>query len=431
MNPADEPSLLSEYPGSEGLDDCNFEDIVERIADKWVVQAGVERLLLLPPDHTRLYSQAGRITAALWRLLSDRVAIDVMPALGTHHPMKPAQLRMMFGEEIPLERFIAHNWRDDLEPLGVISAGRLSELSGGRMTDPVEVAVNKRIVSGEHDLVLSIGQVVPHEVIGFANHSKNVCIGCGGGGMLHQSHFLGAVCGIEDVLGVADNPVRRLMNQGFYEFVRPRADVRFLLTVVEDKPTGPQLAAMTAGSGTACFDWAAAISADKNLNRVDRPISRCVVRLDPREFTSTWLGNKSIYRTRKAMADGGDLIVLAPAIDTFGEDKTIDKLIRRHGYCGTPGTLAALETDPELAANLSAAAHLIHGSTEGRFNVTYCTGDGLSAEEVRSVGYNYRPFAEAMAALGVNESTPDGWQDGPDGEPFYFIRNPALGLWTV
>jgi hypothetical protein len=142
-------------------------------------------------------------------------------------------------------------------------------------------------------------------------------------------------------------------------------------------------------------------------------------------------GNKSVYRTRKAMADDGELIVLAPAVDTFGEDKTIDKLIRRHGYCGTPGTLAALETDPEIAANLSAAAHLIHGSTEGRFNVTYCTGDGLSAEEVRSVGYNHRPFAEAMAAFGVNESTPDGWQDAPDGKPFYFIRNPALGLWTV
>ncbi|MEO0531111.1 MAG: D-mannonate epimerase, partial [Planctomycetota bacterium] len=334
-------------------------------------------------------------------------------------------------EKIPLERFIAHDWRNDLEPLGTIPGVKLAELSGGRMTDPVEVAVNKRIVSGDYDLVLSIGQVVPHEVIGFANHSKNVCIGCGGGGMLHQSHFLGAVCGIEEVLGVVDTPVRRLMDQGFYDYVRPRADVRFVLTVVEDSADGPQLAAVTAGAGKECFRWAAGIAGELNLTKVDRPIERCVVWLDPREFTSTWLGNKAIYRTRKAMDDNGELIVLAPAVDTFGEDAEIDRLIRQHGYRGTPATLDALKTDPSLSANLSAAAHLIHGSTEGRFNVTYCTGNGLTDEEIRGVGYDWRNVNEASNALGITDSLTDGWHDAPDGKPFYFIKNPALGLWTV
>lgn len=431
MKPADEPSLLADLAGPEGLSPCDLEDVVERIADKWIDGPGVERLLLVPPDHTRLHSHAGPITAALWRLLSGRVEIDVLPALGTHHPMRPDQLRRMFGDEIPLERFHPHDWRNDLAPLGTIAGERLGELSAGRMHSPVEVAVNRRLVSGEYDLVLSIGQVVPHEVIGFANHSKNICIGCGGGAMLHQSHFLGAVCGIENVLGVADNPVRRLMNQGFYDHVRPRADVRFVLTVVEDRPTGPTLDAVTAGAGTACFDWAAALSASRNVTRVDRPLDRCVVWLDPHEFSSTWLGNKAIYRTRKAMADGGELTVLAPAVDSFGEDPTIDRLIRRHGYRGTPATLAALESDAELAGNLSAAAHLIHGSTEGRFRVTYGGGAGLSADEVRGVGYGRRPLAQAMAAYGVTDATPDGWNDDPQGRPFYFIRNPALGLWTI
>lgn len=430
-NPADKPSLLADRGGPEGLSSCDLEDCLERIADQWVLKAGVKRLLLLPPDHTRLYSQAGQITASLWSLLHDRVEIDILPALGTHHAMKPEQLRMMFGDEIPLDRFIAHDWRNDLTPLGTIPGERLSELSGGRMTEPVEVAVNKRVVSDDYDLVLSIGQVVPHEVIGFANHSKNVCIGCGGGGMLHQSHFLGAVCGIEDVLGVVDTPVRRLMDQGFYEYVRPRADVRFILTVVQDTPTGPQLAAVTAGEGKECFRWAADIAGELNLTKVDRPLERCVVWLDPREFTSTWLGNKAIYRTRKAMADDGELIVLAPAVDTFGEDAKIDEQIRRHGYCGTPETLERLKTDPELAANLSAAAHLIHGSTEGRFNVTYCTGTGLTEKEIRGVGYDWRDVNEATAALGVTEALTDGWHDAPDGKPFYFIKNPALGLWTA
>ncbi|MEN0109611.1 MAG: lactate racemase domain-containing protein, partial [Planctomycetota bacterium] len=209
-NPADAASLLQIDGGADGLSDAAFDEAIERIAAEWVLDTGVERLLLLPPDHTRLYSSAGRIAAALWRHLSDRVAIDLLPALGTHHAMKPEQKRMMFGEEIPLDRFIDHDWKRDLVDCGVVPGERLAELSGGRMTDPVTVAVNRRIVSGEYDLALSLGQVVPHEVIGFANHSKNVCIGCGGGEMLHQSHFLGAVCGIENVLGEADTPVRRL-----------------------------------------------------------------------------------------------------------------------------------------------------------------------------------------------------------------------------
>lgn len=430
-NPADEPSLFAIDGGAGGLAPEQLEEAVDRIAKEWVVDAGVKRLLILPPDHTRLYSQAGKITAMLWDRLNESVAIDILPALGTHHAMKPEQLRMMFGDTIPLERFIPHDWRNDLEELGVIPGERLSELSGGAMTDEVRVAVNKRIVSGDYDLALSIGQVVPHEVIGFANHSKNVCIGCGGGGMLHQSHFLGAVCGIEDVLGVANTPVRALMDQGFYDFVRPKADVRFVLTVVADSVNGPTLTSITAGGGKECFQWAAQLAGERNLTKVDRPLTRTVVYLDPREFTSTWLGNKAVYRTRKAMADNGELIVLAPNVDTFGEDPTIDMLIRRHGYRGTPYTLQALKDDPELGGNLSAAAHLIHGSSEGRFSITYCTGDGLTAEEVTSVGFKHRPYDEAAAAFGFSAELTDGWHDGPDGEPFYFIRNPALGLWTV
>jgi hypothetical protein len=83
---------------------------------------------------------------------------------------------------------------------------------------------------------------------------------------------------------------------------------------------------------------------------------------------STWLGNKAVYRTRMAMADGGELIILAPGVKEFGEDHEIDRLIRKYGYRGTPATLAAVKANEELRNNLSAAAHLIHGSSEGRFN---------------------------------------------------------------
>ena len=349
-NPVAPGTLFAVDGEQHGITGAHFEELIDAIAEQWVLQQDVSRLLLIPPDHTRLYSQAGAITAGLWKRLHDRVDISILPALGTHLPMTPEQLRMMFGEEIPLDRFLAHNWRTDLETVGVLPQEFLEELSDGRMRSEVNVAVNRHIVSGGYDLVLSIGQVVPHEVIGFANHSKNICIGCGGGEMLHQSHMLGAVCGIEQVLGVIDTPVRRLVDEGFYRFVSPKADVRFLLTVVTDSAEGPQLRAFTAGADSECFRWAACISGELNLTRVERPIKKCVVYLDPREFCSTWLGNKAVYRTRKAMADDGELIVLAPAVDTFGEDQEIDRLIRKHGYRGTPATLDALERDKDLAS---------------------------------------------------------------------------------
>jgi carbohydrate kinase (thermoresistant glucokinase family) len=416
--------------GPLGISAERLDELIDDVAQRWVLDAGVRRLLLLPPDHTRLHSFAGPITARLYERLAGRVHVDVMPTLGTHKPMTDAQLRLMFGDRIPRERVVDHDWRNALETLGDLPAEFLAELSGGRLAWPVPVAVNRRLVSRGYDLVLSIGQVVPHEVIGFANHTKNVCIGAGGGELLQTSHFLGAVAGIENVLGTADNAVRRLVDEAFYRFVRPRIDLRFLLTVVDGRGAEPALRAFCAGTDSDSFRWSARLAAETNIERVDRPLERCVVSLDPREFHSTWLGNKAIYRTRKAMADGGELVVLAPAVETFGEDPAIDTLIRRHGYRGTDATLAALNTQPELKANLSAAAHLIHGSSEGRFRVTYCTGPGLSQAEVEGVGYDYRPYSDAAAEFQV-EGRRDGWHAGPDGRPFCYLRNPALGLWTT
>lgn len=426
----DSPYELAVADAKRPIGTAELHKHIDRLLEQWVLKAGVERLLLLPPDHTRLHSFAGEITRHIWRSVSDRVSIDVMPAVGTHFAMSPAQLHMMFGDEIPLERYKVHDWRNDLAELGEIPAEKLTELSGGRMEMPVNVAVNRRLVSGDYDQVLSIGQVLPHEVIGFANHAKNLCVGAGGADLIHKSHYLGAVCNMETILGRADTPVRRLIDTAFYDFVRPRCDARFILTVVGGTGAEPGLHGLMAGQDRECFRRAAELSAELNISRLPKRIDRCVVHLDPREFSSTWLGNKSIYRTRMAMADGGELYVLAPGIETFGEDPTIDELVRKHGYHGTPRTLDAVDSDPKLMANLSAAAHLIHGSTEGRFSVTYCTGDGLSRQEVEGVGYNHLPIREAQRRFDVSDKA-DGWHTDAAGEPFYFINNPALGLWAA
>lgn len=271
---------------------------------------------------------------------------------------------------------------------------------------------------------------MPHEVIGLANYTKNVMIGVGGKDTIDKSHFLGAVCGMESIMGRADTPVRRALNAGFDRFVRPALSVDFILTVIgPDADFNNVMRGLYIGDDDATFEAAGALSREVNFDVLDEPVSRCVVYLDPEEFHTTWLGNKAVYRTRMAMADGGELIILAPALKGFGEDPGIDTLIRRHGYMGTDHTLKAIETDPEMAGNLSAAAHLIHGTSEGRFNITYCPGEGVTQQEIESVGFDYRAYDDAASQYDPAKLT-TGWHTDADGEKFYYIANPALGLWA-
>jgi hypothetical protein len=181
------------------------------------------------------------------------------------------------------------------------------------------------------------------------------------------------------------------------------------------------------GDDEEVFTLAADLSLKVNFNVLEKPLKKVVVYLEPAEFKSTWLGNKSIYRTRMAMADDGDLIILAPGLREFGEDKEIDRLIRKYGYRGTPATLESLKGNDELNANLSAAAHLIHSSSEGRFNITYCPGI-LTREEIESVNFRFHDLEDMMKKYNP-EFLVDGF-NRIDGEDIFYISNPALGLWA-
>lgn len=388
----------------------------------------ITRLLILPPDHTRLNSRAGEITAYLYEKLKDHCEINLMPALGTHAPMTPAQLHLMFGKDIPLERYMPHDWRNALEILGELSAARIKELSEGKLSFPMEVAVNKEVLN-DYDLIISIGQIVPHEVIGMANYTKNVMIGVGGGDTINKSHYLGAVYGMERIMGETDSPVRRALNESYDQYVRPRVNLQFILTVIGKQDDELVLRGLYSGENDDVFETACELSREVNLDKLDKPINKCVVYLDPEEFNSTWLGNKAVYRTRKAMADHGELIVLAPDLHTFGEDPEIDRLIRKYGYLGTDTTLRDVEENEELANNLSAAAHLIHGTSDGRFKITYCPGPKVNEEEILMVGFDYASYEETIKKYDPSKLK-DGWNI-VDGEEIFFISNPALGLWTV
>ncbi len=384
-----------------------------------------KRVLLVPPDASRIQSRAGEIAGELYRMYGDWIGA-VLPALGTHTPMSEQALSRMFPA-VPPSLFRVHRWREDVLTLGEVPAEFIREQSEGKLDFPWPAQVNCLLLEGGWDLIVSIGQVVPPEVIGMANGNKNILVGTGGAASIDRSHYLGAVYGMERIMGRADTPVRRVLNYASSRFLS-NLPIVYVLTVVGRGEDGhAHLRGLFIGDDGACFEQAAALSLQVNFTLLDEPIRKAVVYLDPDEFHSTWLGNKAIYRTRMALGDGAELIVLAPGVKEFGEDPGIDRLIRKYGYCGTPATLQVVEENEDLRGNLSAAAHLIHGSTEGRFQVTYCPGK-LSREEVEGVGFTYGDLSEAMNRYNPQSLRP-GWNE-VRGERVFFVDNPGQGLWA-
>mmetsp|Transcript_22974 Transcript_22974/g.54504 ORF Transcript_22974/g.54504 Transcript_22974/m.54504 type:complete len:533 (-) Transcript_22974:1544-3142(-) len=452
-------------------------------------------VLIVPPDYTRFHSQAGKITqmiAQYYKFIpstnddgESSTAIpskfQIMPALGTHAPMTDTELESMYGTDLANKKvidgsgnsegpFLVHKWRTDVTTIGHVDAKMVEVATRGmvkdrpwpaqlnclvwskRQTTPARATVavaapkandddtqsddktNQDISRSSDKLVISVGQVVPHEVMGMANFNKNLFVGVGGLDAINLSHFIGAVYGMENMMGKANNPLRDILNQASEQFLQTAFsdDLWYILTVVAPDPASGQLQlkGLYIGNTIECYNRACQLSLKVNFKILGRSPSKMVVYLDVDEFHSTWLGNKSIYRTRMAIADGGELIVLAPGVERFGEDDTVDKLIRKYGYFGTPQTMKNMEENDELKDNLSAVAHLIHGSSEGRFRIRYCPGH-LTKDEVEGVGFDYGDLTEMSKKYDV-KNLQTGWNEDPDtGEEFYFISNPALGLWAV
>lgn len=410
-------------PSEMGLSDVEIRDIIENSLKEYI--GNIKKLLILPPDFTRFHSNAGRITWHIWDMLKNECEIDIMPALGTHVPVTQEEAAAMFGD-IPYDRFIVHNWRNDVKKIGTVPGEYVSSISEGLVSDPIDVEVNKILLDPSYDLILSVGQVVPHEVVGMANRNKNIFVGCGGSSMINSSHMLGAFYGLERIMGRDHTPVRDVFDYAEENFLKD-IPLSYILTVTTAPGGDIRTHGLFIGRERIYFEKAVELAQQKNLNLVDEPFNKCVVYLDEKEFKSTWLGNKSIYRTRMAMADGGELIVLAPGVEKFGEDDGIDALIRKYGYCGREQTIKNVNENDDLKNSLSAAAHMIHSSGDSRFNITYCTKK-LTKEEVEGVRFGYMPYDEAVKKYDPAKLN-DGWNT-VDGEQVYYISNPALGLWA-
>lgn len=407
----------------------------ERSLDQGVLQTAfsqalsgktLRKVLLLPPDISRMHSYAGPITCLLYRMLSQKgISVDVMPTLGTHMPMEQEEREEMYPE-IPAERFLVHRWKEDVVSIGTIPGSFVSEISEGYYNSPVDVQINRCLVDGSYDLILSIGQVVPHEVVGMANYNKNIFVGCGGSTIINQSHYIGALYGMERMMGRDHSPVHRLFDYAQEHFLK-NIPLLFFLTVTTVKNGHAQLEALGIGDKREVFEKAIAESQKRNLTFLKKPLKNVVVFLDEREFKTTWIGNKAIYRTRMAIADGGRLLIIAPGLKGCGEDPENDRLIRKYGYVGRDRICRLTQEKEELQQSLSVAAHIIHSSSEDRFEIIYAPGH-MTKEEIESINYRYMPLEEA-----IRRYPPEALEDGMQsfhGEEIFVIKNPAVGLWA-
>ena len=406
---------------------------MEQAVDQLLAQkTGVKKVLIVPPDYTRCFSFAGEFTKILYRKLKDTAQIDIMPAVGTHMEMSKEEKEAFFGTEIPDSCYLMHHWQTDTVKLGTVPAEFTSEISGGLFPEEVEVEVNHLLVDGGYDLIISVGQVVPHEVVGMANYSKNLFVGLGGRGMINKSHMLSAICGLEKALGEMNSPARKLYDYAQQHFIDGKLPVVFIQTVTkEDEAGNVELRGVFVGESRTPFEKACELSQKLNITYLDRPAKKVVAYLDPKELKTTWVGNKGVYRCRMIVADGGELLLLAPGVQAFGENEEMDEMTRTLGYTGTPRILGLYRQGKVFEGKLMSAAHLMQGSSEGRFKITYATRPELMSEaEINGVGYEWMDYEEAAKRYDP-KVLKAGWNTLPDGEEIYYVPTPALGLWKI
>lgn len=414
-------SIIVKNPDGDSLDILQIEETVE----KTLRGKKLNKVLIIPPDFTRFHSMAGMITEIYYNKLKDSCKIDILPALGTHDPMTAAECQEMFGS-VPFELFIKHDWKNDVVQIGEVPGAFVSKVSEGLINESIPVEVNKLLLDTSYDLIISIGQVVPHEVVGMANYSKNIFVGCGGSRMINSSHMLGAFFGMERIMGRDFSPVRKVFDYAEQNFIN-KLPLLYFLTVTTAAGDKVDIHGVFAGRNREIFESAVALSQKVNLNYLDEAPKKMIVYLNEKEFKSTWLGNKSVYRTRMAIADKGELIILAPGVHKFGEDNHIDELIRKYGYIGKEKVLDLVKSSRDLANNLSAAAHLIHGSSDGQFNITYAVKK-MTRSEIEGVNFKYADYDEIVKTYNPDKLA-EGWNT-VNGEKIYYISNPALGLWA-
>lgn len=389
-----------------------------------------KRVLLLPPDLTRAHSGAGWITETIYKLLPRSCDIHVIPTLGQHEPHDEKTNKWMFGD-IPHARIHPHDWRNGCTRLGEIPAAIVREKFGEPcgVDWPIPVDVNTMTVKEKWDLIINVGHVVPHEVLGFANHNKNYFIGLAGKDMICASHLAAATYGIENNLGNVVTPLRACFNWAEDQFLGGLPDVYLQVVMQRDAQNKLVHSGVYVGDDLETYMMAARLSARQNITTFDEPVKKIVAVMQADEFHRTWVANKAVYRTRLAMADGGELLIIAPGLKGFGEQPEVDAFIRKYGYVGTPKVMTLYKQNRDMQDLAHATAHLMHGSSEGRFKITYAPGH-LTRQEMEGVNFGYAELNETLKRYNP-DAMKEGWNTMPDGERIFFISTPSAGLWAT
>jgi nickel-dependent lactate racemase len=415
---------FSEGSGDLTLDSKRISELIDNMLEKL---GNLSRVLILPPDFTRYHSYAGEITSMLYSKLKNTSYIEIMPTLGTHLPLSEEEIDIMF-KGIPHEIFKRHDWKNDIVRIGTISSEIIKELTDGLVDFPLHCEINKTLVQGRWDQIISVGQLVPHELIGMANYNKNIFVGAGGKDIIDKTHFIGALYGTEKMMGHISSPVRKVLNYMSNNFTN-HLPISYILTVRGiDNDNQIVTRGMYAGNDEDCYLRGAALCQKVNIKLLKKEYKKVIAYLDPEEFKSTWVGTKAICRTRMAIANGGELIILCPGINTFGEDPTYDSIIRKYGYQNTAKLLKAISENVDLSNNLAAVSALIVCSPENRFKIIYAAKK-LSRKDIESVYCNYADYDEIVKQYNPFELK-EGENIMPDGEEIYFVSKPAQGLWA-
>lgn len=418
---------------TETADEISWERLGQLMAETVAqarrrICARPRRVLLLPPDITRAHSGVGRLTEIIYQELAGEADVHVIPTLGQHVPHTADENRRMFGS-IPNERIHAHDWRDGCVHVGEVPAEFVKQACNGVAYWPIPIWLNRSLMTEPWDLIVNLGHVVPHEVLGFANHNKNYFIGLGGKDTICASHMLAATCGIENNLGTLVTPTRACFNKAEHDYLASLPDCYVQVVMARNARDELVHTGVFVGDDLETYLQAARLSRTQNITVFDEPVDRIVCVMQEDEFVSTWVANKAIYRTRMALADGGALTIIAPGLKRFGEQPEVDAFIRKYGYCGTPRVTEGYRTNSDMQDLGHATAHLIHGSSEGRFEIVYAPGH-LSQADVEGVNFSYADLGETLNRYRPERLTP-GWHTLGDGERFFFIPTPSAGLWAA
>jgi len=401
---------------------------ISELIDSMLGKLGkLDRVLVLPPDYTRFNSFAGEITCMLYKKLKNHSHIEIMPTIGTHTPMTKEELTSMYPG-IPHEIFRSHNWQKDVICMGTIPSETTHELTGGLANWSVNCEINKTLIEGGWDQIISVGQLVPHELVGIANFNKNILIGTGGKDIIGKTHILGALYGLEKMMGHISSPVRKLFNYMSQNFIH-HLSISYIMTVRgSDRENRIVTRGIFAGNDEECYIRGSKLCQQVNIKLLKKEYEKVIAYLDPEEIKSMWVGNKAICRTRMAIADGGELIVLCPGIQSFGENPISDAFIRKYGYQNQKPLLKTVEECGDLEDNLASLSHMIVSSPEGRFKVIHAVKK-LSRSELESVNCNYADYDEVVKRYNPY-SLKEGENIMPDGEEVFYVSKPTQGLWS-